>query len=356
MIKPLTQIDALKLGKTIQFDDFDISWAGANPFGGGYCFGSDDGRFRTLLPDGVSTQPIQVTNLDEAVNGIAFSDRFMAVSNRCEVVFRDLDPQFNHLSPATYRGGAFHVLATSAGGFVAPLGVNGLLRVPEVGDSETRFLVNTFPDKSANLYQLALLHGDGTRDFIGSAARKDGIYTFELNSEVDGGRPGSSVYYKSPGLDIVSVCSLDAPDWPNSLASVAGDGSIHLFRDIRAREEPASFRIDEMLGWPYTILHAKGHLFVLTSRAIYACPNLAAHFLDGNLDHNWERVKKIELRAVDLYVAGEEILIEMANHVIVAEVDEFVSLTSSAHDATAIPSRIESIRSSWINSLAESFV
>jgi WD40 repeat protein len=356
MSMPATRIDSSNLGETIQFEDFEISWAGANPFGDGYCFGSDDGRFRIMTAEGLATQPKKVTISDESVNSIAFAGpgrRFMAVSTRCEVVVNDLDPRFSKDGPYIYNGGAHGVIATSAGGFVAPLGVNGLLRVPEIGDTEARFLVNTIGDKRINLYQLALLHGDGSRDFIAAAARKDGIHTFDLNSEIDNGRPGSSVFYKVPGLDIVSLCSLDSPDWPYSLAALGTDGSIHLFRDIQAREQPMSLRLEDMLGSPYTILHLKGHLFILTNKAFYSCPNLAEQFLDDRIGHTRERVRKEEFGAVDVYAVDDEILIEMADHLLIAKVDTLISGSGPLGDVSSNGLMLESINNQGTFSSAQ---
>jgi hypothetical protein len=337
-----TRIETSKLGKVIQFGDFDISWAGANPFGEGYCFGSEDGRFRILTTDGLGTLPEQVIPSCESVNGIAFVGWFMAVSTRCEVVFRDLDPRSSKNGTNTYKGGAHGILATSAGGFVAPLGVNGLLRVPEIGDTEVRFLVNAIRD-NPNLYQLALLHGNGTRDFIAAAARKDGIYTFDLNSEINNGRPGPSVYFRDPRLDIVSLCSLGSRDWPYSLAGLGTDGSVLLFRDIQAKEQPARFRISNMLGSPYTILQSQGHLFVLTSEALYSCANIAKKFLAREINCGLDLAGVEELRAVDVYAVGDEILVEMADHVLIAKVDTLISETSSFRDESRNDSKLEPV-------------
>lgn len=342
-----TEVDALKFGKTIHFDDFEISWAGANPVGGGYCFGSEDGRFRILATNGQVSPTKQVTTSDESVNGVAFSGRFMAVSTRCEIVFHDLDPRFREARPYIYNGGAHGVLATSAGGFVAPLGMNGLLRVPEIGDTEARFLVNTIRDNRINLYQIALLHGDGKRDFIAAAARDDGIHTFDLNSEVNAGRPSSAVYFKGPGLDVVSLCSLESRDHPFSLAALGRDGSVHLFRDIQAREEPSSLRLDDLLGSPYSILHSQGHLFILTSKGFYACPNLASQFLAGNLGGGLDPVRKWELRAVDIYAIGDEIAIEMANHLLVAKANDLISEPAPIVNTSSQGMKLEPVHPLW---------
>ncbi len=303
--------------------------------------------FEILTTDGLVSPTKQVTTSDESVNGVAFSGRFMAVSTRCEVVFHDLDPRFSEARPYLFNGGAHGILATSAGGFVAPLGMHGLLRVPEIGDLEARFLVNTIRDNPINLYQLALLHGDGTRDFIAAAARDDGIHTFDLNSEVNAGRPSSAVYFKVPGLDVVSLCSLESRDHPFSLAALGSDGSVHLFRDIQAREQPSSLRLDDLLGSPYSILHSKGHLFILTSKGFYSCPNLASQFLAKDLGGGLDRVKKLELRAVNIYAIDDEIAIEMANYLLVAKVNDLISEPAPIMNTSSNGLKLEPVHHRW---------
>ncbi len=341
------QTEPSHLGRVVRFDDFPISWAGENPFGDGYCLGSEDGRYRLLTTDLLPKTPGQVSPSGESVNGIAFTNRFMAVSTRCEVSFLDLDPRFARERPFIFEGGAHGVLATSAGGFVAPLGVNGLLRVPVLNDSEARTMINKAPDASFNFYQLATLHGDGTRDFIAAAARRDGIVTLELNSESNNGRPDSFPYFRAPDVDFVGVCSLGSREWPFSVAGLGRDGTIHLIRNIVGKQPPSTCRISNLQGACYSIVHLDGHLFVLTNKALYVLPGLAARFLEGSAGSEPDPVAMIEMNAVDIYATRREILIEMGDHLRIATAEELIQHSGSANGLTDSGPKLSPVEMPW---------
>ena len=71
---------------TFDLPDFAVSWAGANPFGDGFCFGSETGQL--VLTDIRGRQIIALgtaTESNEAVNGVAFSQGWLAVTTRADV-------------------------------------------------------------------------------------------------------------------------------------------------------------------------------------------------------------------------------------------------------------------------------
>jgi hypothetical protein len=320
---------------SIRFPDFEVSWAGIHPSIDGYCFGSDDGRFRMAWSDGFVTSTRKLVDSGEAINGIAFSGKVTAASTRCEVVFHNPVPDSEGGGISTYNGGAHGVLATSAGGFVAPLGRDGLLRATLVEGAELRMFVDGFRDDPVNFYKLAHLHGDGARDVIAAATRRDGISTFDLVANINNGRPGSSHYFKAPGLDVVDLCSLDSHEWPFAIAALGADGAIHLFRDILGQEQPMSLRLDDLIGASYTILHSQGHIFLLTSKAFYTFPNLASLFLGNSLGDRRGQACKEEMMAVDAYVSRDEILIVMGDEVRVASVVSLASGSSSSSEPSS---------------------
>src|SRR5947209_4116320 len=77
----------------IRFPDFDISWAGENPWDQGFCFGSEDGQLLFRSVDGQNAKISKaVVKSGDPINGVAFLGTTTAVSTRSEVVFFDLPP------------------------------------------------------------------------------------------------------------------------------------------------------------------------------------------------------------------------------------------------------------------------
>src|SRR5258708_4950977 len=91
----------------------DVTWAGANPFHEGLCFGFDNGTLVYLSEKtGKSTSHQQFSPSGEAINGVAaIGADSLAVSTRADVSFIQLDPKRNS-ARAVFRGGAHGVIAT----------------------------------------------------------------------------------------------------------------------------------------------------------------------------------------------------------------------------------------------------
>jgi hypothetical protein len=170
-------------GKRIKFDDFDISWVGENPIGGGYCLGSEDGRIRTLGIDGSILTSASMSLSKEAINDVAFSGRVMGASTRAEVAFVFQGAQGQFL--LRYEGGAHGLITTSSGGFVAPLGRNGLLMMVPIDGPSQAIGKAKLDGESGNLYKLAHCNGDGRSDLIVGAARRDGLLIMGLETLSD---------------------------------------------------------------------------------------------------------------------------------------------------------------------------
>jgi hypothetical protein len=76
----------------IRFRDFEICWAGPNPVGPGFCFGSEGGRLLFTDEDGSPPDhpPDKGTMSGEAINGAAGLGRWLTVTSRQDVTFEVL--------------------------------------------------------------------------------------------------------------------------------------------------------------------------------------------------------------------------------------------------------------------------
>ncbi len=302
---PFTPVPLAMYGKKIHFDDFEISWAGENPLTGEFWFGSDDGRYRTSNNSG-PLDPVSPSG--EAVNGIAFSSQGIAVTTRSDVGLIVLDDD-GLAHKAIFDGGAHGVIATSSGGFVAPLGRNGLLTMKPIPGPEQILATSKVDDTRTNFYKLAHCTGDGKTDLIVGASRTEGLAIMELNSLEDRINPGRTHFLQKPGLDVVDVCSLNSSQWPRAVAWLGIDRSIYLSRDVLNVGPSKSIRISKLRGKAYSILHDRGHLFLLTSDAFYVFPDLVTRFLSGNLEGGSTRVLAQYTQPFDdMYIASNNLL------------------------------------------------
>ena len=320
--KTQQDFDGLKCN-WFRFFDFEVSWAGENPWNGGLIFGSDDGRLRTTGADGRDgPPPSRVSDSGEAINGVAFTEESMAVSTRSDVTFIDLGP--GRKGPGTsiaFRGGAHGVVATSTGGFVAPLGPEGLLLMkPEPGPTQS-MRISTPKNESFNLYKIARVHGDGHEDLFACAARRGGLLAITIQRE----GPNPSRSFKAPHLDVVDVCALGSLRWPRAAVGLGADHSLHLCRDLMDGTPPKTLHLNAMPGTAYSILHTDGHIFLLTSRGLYVLPRLASRFLDGDDIGGHTLGKFIPCRAVDAYLTYEKLLIVEADRVVTATIASIIA-------------------------------
>ena len=295
-------------GERIHFDDFEISWAGENPLTGDLWFGSDGGRIRTKDAEG----PVKPTcPSGEAVNGIAFTGQSMVMSTRCDVVLitREADGQTHR---AIYDGGAHDVIATHSGGFVAPLGVHGILTMrPTSGPLQLLAKCNAVGDRP-NFYKFASCTGDGEIDLIVGACRGDGLTIIEFNSLENRIKPGNSRLLQLPGLDVVDVCSLRSSEWPRAVAWLNIDRTIYLSRDVLEDHPIKSLRIGNIPGKAYSLLHDRGHFFLLTNKGFYMLPDLASRFLSGTPDGGPTQVLAHRSESIDeIYMGGDSLLLSI---------------------------------------------
>jgi hypothetical protein len=284
---------------------FDITWAGEGPPDHFY-FGSDDGRLWLSQVD----KPLEniippVAPSREAINGVAFANRTIALATRDDITFYRLDQHKDDYELTTFPAGAHGVVATDSGRFFAPLGTDGLFA--SVAGSTGLPVAQIIKDRERNLhvYKVALLGSQGDKDVIACAARRDGLAIV-----LDSGASASISRLESSHFDAVDVCPLGDPRHPHAVVALGVDGSIHMIRDVTKQSMPVSIRFDFTTGTAYRVLAAQGHLFVLTSEALITLPDFASRFLTGAALTGKVRFRKIDkLIAVDAEVAFDRWLL-----------------------------------------------
>src|SRR5260370_18291897 len=107
---------------------FEPSWVGPSPAAGDFCLGSEDGKLlftnEAGMPNG---PPIQIADSGEAINGVATSGKWIAVTTRQEVIVEVMNPQAEEMECSSVLPyGAHGVGVAPAGFFRAPLGRPGI--------------------------------------------------------------------------------------------------------------------------------------------------------------------------------------------------------------------------------------
>jgi hypothetical protein len=266
---------------SFRFPDFEASWAGPNPFVPGFCFGSERGQVEftdeQFLPnhDGLG----KVSVHDEAVNGIAHIQGWLAVTTRKDINLINLG-QIVRSSPqgSTIPGGAFGVEAAPSGHFVFPMGPQGLMFVRAGAEPETPVMISSANNETLNLQRvLALPDGNGS-DLIICAGRRGGVGVMRFREECDK-HPMTTIRFKD--LDIVDVCQLQRGGSGLAVAAAARDGTVILIRDILNDRMPKTIKFHNVTGAVYRILTARGDIFLLTSKGLFVLTKLAERFVKG---------------------------------------------------------------------------
>lgn len=306
------------------------SCAGECPWTGGLFVGTEEGVLELIplmtdeggkLATGDeehrgNTRYWELEEATEPINGVAFGESLLGVSTRSEVFFYERESSSRQTESAekikigrfdkVFDGGAHGILATSDGGFVAPLGPDGLLGMDRGTGPEPKVRVIPAP-QAQYLYKMARLGRTERGDVFACAARRDGLLTLALDREA---QRITFLGHQSPGLDLIDVCSLRSSRWPHALAGLGRDQTVLLSRDILDGRPPIRLRVGDLLeGTPYTILSSGGHLFILTSHVLAVAPGLVDRFLaDGSIiDRDAGRM--LRLNATDIYLAYDRYLI-----------------------------------------------
>jgi hypothetical protein len=339
----------------IRLPNFEISWAGEGPWNQCLCFGSEDGRFAFKKIDDPTAyySPNSVVESSEAINGISFINEQMAVSTRNEVVFfRKVPFGDQNSEPKTYEGGAHHVIATSSGRFVAPLGPNGVLFKEPDQSVFQKLRVFKAAGKEFNFYRIVGLGPTDRGDVLACAMRRDGIATTVLSVPEGTGSIEDPRTY--PGLDVVDICSLKSEEFPFAAVTLGIDRSLHLFRNVLNDQSPATLQIKGLEGTAYRVLSAQGHIFLLTSQSLYTFNGLASRFLSGREIGGPLTIPGLDFQAVDANLAfGRWLLVIMPDKVISIDIDHLVALdegvSTSAKPANGVVGTydVTLMQSSW---------
>jgi hypothetical protein len=313
----------------IRLDNFEVSWAGECPWRNSLCFGSNDGRIKFTDSQGIES-PSQfppVVDSDAAINGVAFSEAFMAVSTPNEIALVDVpyESEGRKVRRALINGGAYGVIATGSGRFVAPMGIGGFLLIdPRSGERKT-VMAQGVPLNFYSTTSLGSTQFGG--DVLAFAARKSGLAWTVISRA--GGSDGIGLL-SHPGVDVVDVCSLGG-ELPFAVVTVGTDRTLSFSRDILTDQRLLSLRIDGLQGVAYRVFSSLGHIFLQTSEYLYVVFDLASRFVEGQpIDGLATRVRAYKLRVVDVDLAYDKLLLVLPDRVI------SVKLASLADDGRGV--------------------
>ena len=287
------------LMSSIQFDNFNVSWAGPRPRTEGFCFGSEDGGLLFTDSAGVPLhrEPDKVALSGEAINGVAFIRNWMAISTRKEInLFKGRRQEGQETLVTQIPFGAHGVIASASGFFLASLGRAGLMFVQPADGPEQSVKIST-PAEALYVYRLIALRASNGQHIVACAARTGGVAAMKFEAE-DQKQTLSLLTFD--GLDVVDLCPLNAGENGTAAAAVARDGTLILFRDVLHDRQPATLRYPGAIkGTSYRLLSCRGHLFLLTSKAMYVITGLIDRFLDGTANNQLTPILEVPLEAVD---------------------------------------------------------
>jgi hypothetical protein len=274
--------------------------------------GTEKGRLFSVDPDrGVLRDPFSVVGSGEAINGVAFTDKLMAVSNRSEVVIQE---RIIGIGPCVLDGGAHGVIASEGGRILAPMGSDGLLIVRPSDDGPPTSTILRSNGATPYFYQTVQI---GTleqgREWFASACRDDGIVLIPIGPGRENGE-FELMSKTNPRTgkveDIVSLCSLHRPGHPYALALLSIDKTVYFTTDVRTVAF-TGIALDRMDGTPYSIHSAQGHLFILTSEKLYVMKDVAERAIRDPKGFSRDPIKSFSLEAdaVDCSIVDDEYLL-----------------------------------------------
>jgi hypothetical protein len=252
--------------------EFRVSWAGKYPPGQGIALGGEDGR--ALLIDKAGNGDLRATELDEAVNGLAFLNNWMGVSTRDEVRF--IDMLGKEFFSVPYGG---HGITTGPdGNFVSPLGTTGLLFFKPVQGESSTYPISRPRKRELDYYRVISLNGPNGEAVLACAARREGIVAMAFDA------PERLHALTFEALDAIDLCQIENSSL--AVAALGKDGAIVICRDVledtKKRHRPFAIRFPQFKGTAYRILSAGEILVVFTSQATFFVKGLMAYALQGN--------------------------------------------------------------------------
>ncbi len=303
-------------------DGFEVCWAGefSVPFPlipALLCFGSVDGNllFANQELTHLVGSKAKASVSGEAINGVAWSGTWAAVSTRQEVSFWSLTgPQGGHLPH-----GAHGITTTRSGYFIAPLGRTGILTAKPPSGDEAPLLMAHRPDENLYVYRVTSVRSQTGVEVLACAARLGGVVAgiFSGSQET---HTMNTARFKN--FDVVDICPL-CPELDSlAVAALGRDGSLILFRDVLSDKNPKRFKFQSIKGVAYRILCRRGDIYVLTSKGLYVLGKLGSCYVNGELEGTTTPVLPLETVAVDMNLAwGRWLLVVLANEVRRLDVD-----------------------------------
>jgi hypothetical protein len=282
----------------IRMPGVEVSCVAPNPFRAGFSVGTDNGEVKFTDEGGAILGEMNGSPSGEAINGIASFANSIAVSSRQEVMLRTWAPE-NLKNLAVFKAphGAHGVSATPGGYYVAPLGDAGIMMMKAGSGHGDPVGVMTTEKESMYFYRVLARRGRDGKDLLVCAARQGGIGIAEV-------RWGDNTFNMRtatfPELDVVDVCFVGGGPESPALAAVGRDGSLILVRDMLHDQKPVTMRFATVQGRAYRLLSARGHLFLLTSSALYGLMNLGNRLMRGLPSGKFTTpILTVQLKAVD---------------------------------------------------------
>jgi hypothetical protein len=298
-----------EFSRSIRLPDFEVSCVAPHPFRAGLALGSDDGKLRFADENGVKTGPdIGGSKSGEAINGIASIRNTIVASSRGDVTVRVFnhpngsEPEKPQVLSLSY--GAHGICAAPGGYYVAPLGQDGIMMfLPRFPAAEDMVAALTTDKEEMYFYRVLAQPGRNGKDLLLCAAHHGGIGITEVQW-------GDTTYNMRtatfPELDAVDVCfvggSADAP----SIAAIGRDGTLVLSRDVLHDRNPIAMKFASLQGRAYRLFSTRGHLYVLTSSAVYGLMHLGSRLMQGLPAGRFTTsIRVIPVEAVDASLIGE---------------------------------------------------
>ena len=246
----------------------DLIWSGRCPWTGGLCFGSEQGSLFIQDPNTKDGYDKCVVTR-EAVNGVTFSGDFMAVSSCGETSVWKKDRSH----AALIEMGAFGVVSSTQGLFLAPIGVNGIVRIDPLPPQAVAKLFRP-AGSPANVYKIIRLGADSGGEVFACACRRDGLGWFRFKDGMI-----QPMVQRVVAHDLVDVCALSSSGPPFAVACLTKEGVIILSRDLVSHTPLVGLAPLSSGQTGYSLLATHRHLITLTDEELYVFPDLVSHFL-----------------------------------------------------------------------------
>jgi hypothetical protein len=311
----------------MRFNDFEVSWAGPGRCTGEFAFGSEDGRIlitdEDLKPIALVKSPL---NHSESINGLVFQDDWISLTTRCEVAFVSRGQVNGKHLRAIIPAGAHELITTASGYCVAPLGPGGIMVIkPSAGKYQNATILKSASDQPLIFYKVVSI-ADAAGEVLVCATRSDGVTAMPLFSN----EPGFIRSFSYPGLDVVDVCSLGDNLGTPAIGAIGRDCTIILMRDALNDPMPTTISFPEIKEVAYRLMNHKGHLLLLTNKAVHVLSGLGSRFLEGQpVAFELTPTRTLFLDAVDANIVDDRyLLVVTPTGVIRQELDSLISMQS----------------------------